>query len=171
MKRPANWSAALTGILALTAALELFGPSDEAMIDSQAPTAFAVATAPPATEAMYAGTWQDTILARPLFRPDRKPLPATPEASVPMPRLTAIVMTGSGARAIFVADDGKPVVVALGDKVNGWDVLTIGPDNVVLAGSYRRKTLHPKFANPAVASPANDSAPLTLPPRHFLDNQ
>jgi general secretion pathway protein N len=171
MKWLSIWPAWLACVLALAVALEIAAPAPDLTINAPAPAGVAVATAPPALAAIDAGTWQASILARPLFRPDRRPLSAAPEPSEAMKRLTAIVMTASGSAAIFAGDDGKPIIVTVGGEVNGLKIVAIGPDNVVLTGPSGRLVLQPKFANASDAANAGNAGIITLPPRLLLDNQ
>jgi hypothetical protein len=67
------------------------------------------------------------VLARPLFAPDRKLVPGTMAAQPGMPRLTGIIATADGALAIFQPAGGvRPVVARPGERVGGWEVMTIG---------------------------------------------
>jgi len=102
--------------------------------------------------------WSAASLARPLFVPDRRPIAAPaaagPAATATMPRLSGIMITPAGSRAIFGASGGgKPVVVAEGGSVGGYLVQSISIGEVVLIGPDGRHSLHPSFdATPAKAA-------------------
>jgi hypothetical protein len=70
--------------------------------------------------------WLAASLARPLFAPDRRPIAAQARATsdaVALPRLSGIMITPTGSRAIFGGvGGGKPVVVAEGGSVGGYVV-------------------------------------------------
>jgi hypothetical protein len=171
MKVMALWPAWLAGVLGLVVVLELSMPAPETGADVPMSAGLAVTAASPALAAVDAGAWQDNILARPIFRPDCRQLSATPDSDGAMPRLTAIVITALGGSAIFADDDGKPIILAAGGDLNVFKLFTIVPDSVVLAGPAGRTVLHPEFVNASDPSNANDLGIITLPPRHFLDNQ
>ncbi len=67
-----------------------------------------------------------TILARPLFTRDRRPVGEHATASASggpaLPRLTGIAVSPFGRSAIFAADTGKPLVVSEGGSVAGFTV-------------------------------------------------
>jgi hypothetical protein len=108
-----------------------------------------------------------TILARPLFRPDRHPFPTGGQevstAPVDLPRLTGILMSDDIRRAIFAPDGAdKAIVVAVGESVGDWRVQEIAADSVTMVGPDGTRRLRPKFAaNPAPAIPG---APDATPP-------
>lgn len=84
----------------------------------------------------------DTVLARPLFSIGRKP---HKEAVVSgriggdtMPRLSGIMITPYGRRAIFTPDTGKPQVLAVGATVAEHAIRAIDPDGVQLDGVPRK---------------------------------
>lgn len=103
-----------------------------------------LATAGLADPADLVAKWSATILARPVFRPDRRPLSAAPQTAAALPRLTAIVVTASGSIAIFAGNDGKALVVGTGGAVAGYKVDKIGAGNVEIDGPGGRKILHPQ---------------------------
>ena len=94
------------------------------------------------------------ILARPLFALDRRPKagPAAVAASDDMPRLAGILIDRTQRHAIFQPNgEGKPVTLAEGDEVAGWQVKQITADGVTLTGPKGTQTLQPK-ADPALAA-------------------
>jgi hypothetical protein len=104
--------------------------------------------------------WAAASLARPLFNPDRRPIaPAASgsDAAAGLPRLSGIMITPAGRRAIFAATGGgKPVVVVEGGTVGGNLVQSITIGEVVLIGPDGRHSLHPTFDR---ALPAAMTAP------------
>lgn len=98
---------------------------------------------------------RSTILARPLFRPDRRPpsakVAATPR--MPLPRLSGILV-GNGFRlALFAAESGKTRIAATGDQVDGYRIVEIGPASIILNGPKGRISLTPRFAKLRAAPP------------------
>jgi hypothetical protein len=140
--------AALAIVLGLVLATELIFPNNPP-----------VAARPPAalTDTVPAGqgnesgadtAWAASSLARPMFRADRRPLAqVSASADTVMPRLTAIIITNHGHIAVFARDDGsKPIVVGPGGSVDGYQVQSIGPDSVQLAGPEGPVSVRPHFA-------------------------
>ncbi len=158
--------AVLAGALALTALIELVTPMAAPSVPS--PARIVPPSVPPAADvAAAAAGWSATILQRPLFRPDRRPLAPDAAAATPLPRLSAIVITAAGRSAIFTGDDGKAVVVPVGGLIDGDRITAIGPGQVTIDGSDGTKILRPQFAPNAQP----DAAPLPLIPAHrLLDN-
>ena len=94
------------------------------------------------------------IAARPLFSPQRRP------ASLPRPlvpsraiRLSGTVVAPEASRAIFVAADGKPHSLTVGDSVDGAVITSIGPGMVTLSGPQGERIVSPSFAPSAPNSP------------------
>lgn len=118
----------------------------------------------PASGPALRGTARDraeTALARPLFRPDRRPAPPvagpTPRFAADLPRLTALLAGPFGRRAIFAEADGRSTVVEEGATMGEWTVLSIGAGAVTVAGGEGRRLLR-------LAHGAGAAAP-TLPPQ------
>jgi hypothetical protein len=106
--------------------------------------------------------WTQTILARPLFNPDRLPSGEATGGGDGLPRLSAILIGQGMASAIFAADGQKPLVVQVGGLVNGDKVQSISADEVVLLTAVGPVALRPRFAKGAAsaATPQQiDSAP------------
>ena len=91
------------------------------------------------------------IMDRPLFLPGRH-LPvvqtqapaAVVEKQDPVPRLMGVMITSSGATAIFqVAGMAKPVVTGVGGKVSDWTVSAITQTGVTITGGQGAQTLSP----------------------------
>jgi hypothetical protein len=101
------------------------------------------------------------ILARPLFRADRRPAPADAHGGASsgpdLPRLTGILLSSDGRKAIF-QPPGKEraIVVEVGEIVGDWRVQDIAADAVTLTGPGGTRRLEPKFA---AASNANMAFP------------
>jgi hypothetical protein len=96
--------------------------------------------------------WVATILARPLFSRDRRPL-ATPGqnatvAAAGVPRLAGILVSPLGRTAIFAAaNGGKPVVVSEGNHLGRFVVKSIDVGQVTLIGPEGQRMLRPSFDN------------------------
>lgn len=155
MNRTALWPAGLAALLAVIVLAELVAPQDAAPA-LPAKSASAAATATGQDAAGLAASWSATILARPIFRPDRRPEKAAPVAAAEMPRLTAIVITQSGASAIFVADDGTATAVKPGGLVDGQVVKSITAGTVTLTSPTGDSILRPQFG---AAQESSQTAP------------
>ena len=129
---------------------------------TQATTA-SLPPAPPAAAAAQTTAWAATTLARPLFRPDRRP--AVPGASSPaaaeepLPRLTGIMVTAEGRSAIF-AGKPQPVVLREGGRLGTFTVHTIEAGLVTLRGPDGQRELRPSFDGTQAAQ----TLPVSLPP-------
>jgi general secretion pathway protein N len=149
--------AALAGLLALLLLWELLPaapPTPPPGLVDRAPLAAAD------DSAAKAGAWMAQILARPLFRADRRPLTIVPaSADLTVPRLTAIVITAAGRSAIFIGSDGGASVLGVGGRSGVYAVQAITPDAVRLTGPTGTLTLHPQFATapPAAGGRAQDT--------------
>jgi len=106
----------------------------------------------------------DRILARPLFTPGRRPA-ADPTLPIgrELPRLTGIVITPAGRRAIFAATGtGRSIVVTEGDSIGGYVVRTIAPARVVVSRAEGDRVIHPSLAKEPTA--AEQAAAVVPPP-------
>jgi hypothetical protein len=183
------WGAGIASALALLAAGEWLAPN------AATPAITAVTAGAPAAAGVTLNTastapqWSATMLARPLFRQDRRPLAlAVADATVvPLPRLSAIIVTTTGAAAIFDDGSGKPLVLRAGGAVAGYIVKQVGPDGVDLASAAGDKTLRPKYEPdggggtvdvtadaaqaPAAAGPAAPVIMTPAPWRRNLDSE
>ena len=139
-------------VLASLVALEAIGRPD----DQPAATPAALPTlAAPHAPATRPGTTAElqTILARPLFSPDRRPPPAAATAPVAagapppaLPRLAGILLDGNQRSVIFAAAAGmRPLVVTEGGEVNGFRVQSIEDGQVTVIGPDGPRILHPTF--------------------------
>ena len=173
--RPAQALWQLAALLAVGAAVEIALPDQKrAVVDAAPFRVDATAAAPLATPT---ATLAATLLERPVFSPTRRPsdsgpapaeaVPARPEP----PRLTGIVMTPAGRRAIFAsaAADGHGVVVSVGGTVGPWVVQAIGIADVQLTRADERRTVRVAYSDTAAAATTAApepvlSAPVLLPP-------
>jgi general secretion pathway protein N len=107
------------------------------------------------------GQWADTILARPIFNPDRRPAAQadSSDAAEPLPRLTAIIIVAGVSRAVFSALGAKPILVGQGGAVGGYQLKEIKADSVSLLGPDGGITkLRPQFLAPAATSVPGNAA-------------
>jgi hypothetical protein len=120
----------------------------------------------------HTSDWVTTVLARPLFSPDRRPAPAAANVNGGtargLPRLTGILVGPFGRSAIFAADSAaKPIVVQEGGHVAAYTVRSIEAAQVQLSGPNGAQVLHPSFdaapASPTVSPTASPTSP--PPPR------
>jgi hypothetical protein len=87
----------------------------------------------------------EAILARPMFQPDRRPLPQA-TASPKLGRLAGIVVSGTEKYLIFAgSSEGKPIAVKEGDHVDADIVQSISEDHATLAGPDGVRTITPSF--------------------------
>jgi hypothetical protein len=87
-----------------------------------------------------------TILARPLFSPDRRPAASGARSVSGLPRLAGIVVTGSQRTAIFAAPPGsKPVVADEGARIGAYNVKAISEAGVTVVGPEGTTMLRPMF--------------------------
>ena len=125
-----------------------------------APHARRAVAAPLAPVSDHTAEWVATILARPLFSPDRRPPSEASAARVGgapegLPRLAGVVVGPFGRSAIFVPDGRKPMVVTEGGRIDAWTVRSIEVGTVQVSGPGGARTLHPSFES----SPAASGAP------------
>lgn len=146
----------LAGALALVLAGEWLLPG----YGAPPPTAPVIPSAMPGAGASEAiGQWADTILARPIFKQDRRPeAVADNNSDAPPPRLSAIIIVGGSRRAIFAAPGEKPAVVSQGGAVGAYQVKAIGAGSVALQGPDGGiSTLHLQFLTSPPVDVANSS--------------
>jgi hypothetical protein len=168
--------AALGGLtLALVAAIATeFSPGDRnsALRGEVSPPTPSHAAAPlpaPVLADDHTADWVETVLTRPLFSPSRRPPtvaasgPAA-EAIVGMPRLTGILVSPAGKRAIFApGGGGKPLTAAEGDTIGKWTVRTIESSAVTLSGPEEARVLHTSFENGTAPAQPAQAASITTP--------
>jgi len=97
--------------------------------------------------------WAETVLARPLFSPNRRPPATTPGAApgpVALPRLAGVMVGPFGKLAIFAGTaDGKPTVASEGSSLGNYVVEAIEVGQVTVQGPGGRRLLHPAFDSSA----------------------
>ena len=100
-----------------------------------------------------------TILARPLFRPDRRPEASVAQTTVGGPgRLTGVTISPVAKAAIFAGSAGsKPIVVDEGGRVGSYTVIAIEIGAVTIMGPEGQRVLHPSF-DPSLQPKAVGSA-------------
>lgn len=156
----------LAGVLLAVIGLELLVPwagPDGAARPIAPNTAAPVASADGAVD--EAAGWAAISLARPLFSPNRRPAALATGPADGTPRLSGILVTPAGRRAIFAGADGKPVVVGEGAAVGRYQVGSIAAGQVVLLGADGSRTLRPSFdPNRVVTTPPPTATPLLPAP-------
>ncbi|MBV8576664.1 MAG: hypothetical protein JOZ58_16730 [Acetobacteraceae bacterium] len=101
----------------------------------------------------------NTILARPLFSPNRRPAASGARSVSGLPRLAGIVVTGSRRTAIFAAPPGGKLVVAdEGTRIGAYDVKGISEAGVTVVGPEGTTVLRPMFD--AASPPSGKTPPL-----------
>jgi hypothetical protein len=120
------------------------------------------------------GGWADTIVARPLFtigrRPPRAKGGASNVAAADLPRLSGIMITPSGRRAIFMPEGGKPLVLAEGATLQDGTIRSIAADSVTVQSTRGDLVLRPSFDRNRVPSPILPTAPMFQPGGGFNPN-
>lgn len=157
----------LTG--AITLALQPDSLDDDAMV-ARTPRPPEIVAGPkngPELGADRRRAWAETVLARPLFSPDRRPasVAATGAGDAPasLPRLAGILMDGPRRSVIFAAPDGsRPTVVAEGGDLGGFHVQTVEAGQVTVVGPDGTHVLRPSF-DPRPATPAAPPPAAGLP--------
>lgn len=114
------------------------------------PPRVAATAAQPVTPPNHEGEWVATVLARPLFSPDRRP-PSEGSVAVGnhvpdhLPRLAGVMVGPFGRSAIFAIDGSKPVALSEGGRVNAWTVRLIRAGEVEVDGPGGTRTVYPSF--------------------------
>lgn len=176
---PVSLLTAAVILLGAVVAVELWngtgGDSDAGAI--AAPVSDGGATSVASLSGMPTASRQATaqILARPLFAKDRRPDVAaaadeTESAVSDLPRLAGIVTVMNVKFAIFQPHDGgKPIVVGVGDTLDGRTIQAIAIDEIVVTGPSGTERLHP-MPDPALegTSPPVPGHPINAPHRRIL---
>ena len=157
------WS--LAAVLAAGVLAEAFPNAERAPVSTTvAPPGFAHVVAA-STEPV--ADWIATVLSRPLFTTDRRPVaPAAAAAATTgpqaLPRLAGIVVSPSGRSAIFAGNlDQSPehsAVVVEGAAIGLWRVVAIRSDAVDISGPQGERTVKPSYSDdppPAAAVAAS----------------
>ena len=136
--------------LAATAATLALAPMPAPLADRTPARAIAPAPVPHRPHAVATAA---EILARPLFRPDRRPVAAASADATFMPRLSGILRGDAVRLAIFARPSGKPVLLGEGAPLDSYRIVRIGRRSVLLDGPRGRLRLVPSFAHEAGAAP------------------
>jgi hypothetical protein len=145
----------LVGLLVIGAALIAIiaweiGYAPTADVASPHPRVVVAGARQPAAEADHTTEWVATVLARPLFSPDRRPAAAETATiggtGLPgLPRLTGILVGPFGRQAIFAVNGRKPIVVEEGARIDAYTVKSIDVAQVRLVGPEGVRVLNPSF--------------------------
>jgi hypothetical protein len=104
--------------------------------------------------------WADTVLERPLFtigrKPPKPPAPGHQAGGAGLPRLSGIMITPFGRRAIFMPEGSKPMVLAEGAAVGDRTISRIATDKVYLSGDT---VLTPTLDKQRTGGPATGTSP------------
>jgi hypothetical protein len=94
-------------------------------------------------------SWARTIVARPLFTVNRRPPKLAggknAVALTGLPRLSGIMISRAGRRAIFMPEGGKARTLAEGASVDEYTIRQIAADHVVLTGAKGEMVLRPAY--------------------------
>src|SRR5947207_11461642 len=109
-----------------------------------------------------------TSLARPLFSAMRRPTEqalanSPPDTELPNVRLTGIVIDRDRRSAIFAMQGAKPLVRGEGEMLSNWQLDSIAPRTVTLAGPTGTTTLEPK-SDPTLVRPVPQAQPAPAAP-------
>ncbi len=125
-------------------------------------------TAETETVAKDTAAWARTILRRPLFTVGRKPPKGGGHSTVAstngLPRLSGIMITAAGRRAIFMPDGGKPLTLAEGALVDEYTIRRIAADHVILSGAKGDLTVQPTYDTSGKAPVATFNPPAFAQP-------
>jgi hypothetical protein len=100
------------------------------------------------------------ILARPLFSPSRRPNEPAATKVADLARLTGVLVSPAGRRAIFAGPaGGKSVVVGEGGRIGEYVVSSIEVDAVTITGPVDQRILHPAF-DPSLPPPKPAAVPI-----------
>jgi hypothetical protein len=150
------WLSMLCGGLALVTLIELLQteiPLAPVMRPVSAPSVSAVpvATLPPLESFAE-------VIARPLFLPSRRPLPpVSAEPAKPIARFTLAGVVLEADRRVALIQSGTsppPIMVTVGGVIDGWTVLAIESDHVVLRSAETTAELSLRDNAPPYRAPA-----------------
>lgn len=170
MKRPNHHGLiALAAVLLATIVGELLTPP---MADLDGTTVGRARPTPTATPAAPRLMWSvDALLARPLFRPDRKPKAGSTVRTLDIPglaelRLAGIVDASNLKRAVFQPiANGKTIIVGTGDRLGDWIVTAIDAISVTITRGGDVRRLQPHFAAPSTVAQPPPAGPMPTPDR------
>ena len=113
--------------------------------------------------------WTQTILARPLFSPSRRPGHAA-AASTVVPRLAGIIIDAKGARAIFASPgDARAIIAGAGAHAGPYLIRAVAASGVSVVGPNGPQVLHPSYDQDGSAAGAASPAPSTAGTPSILD--
>ena len=147
----------LAAVLSAALVLEMVAGQDP---DDDPPTRLAPPAAADAATAPASGTegagddlgrLTRTILARPLFSPNRRLASHASTAAGDLvfnslPRLAGVVVAPGGRRAIFAPAEGRPLVVPEGGHIGRYVVRAIMPGQVTLSDAEQQLVVRPSHA-------------------------
>ncbi|WP_428390404.1 hypothetical protein [Lichenicoccus sp.] len=108
--------------------------------------------------------WTQTILARPLFSPSRRPGHAAAVSTV-VPRLAGIIIDAKGARAIFASPgDARAIIVGAGAHAGPYLIRAVAASGVSVIGPNGPQMLHPSYDQDSSAGAASPAPPSTGTP-------
>jgi len=99
------------------------------------------------------------IAARPLFRPDRRPVAAAIKGDADLPRLSGILFGPRVAVAIFAPGSGATRLVTKGERIGAYRLSVITAHTVTLTGPGVTLRLTPRFADTKAALPSQSQPP------------
>jgi len=104
-----------------------------------------------------------TVLAAPLFSPDRKPAPSGEDAAaeaLPLPALTGIIRRGKSGGLVLVRNaTGETVSVQVGGIVDGWRLVSFDDTRAIFEQNGDQQTASLDFRNKDVPAPTPGGAP------------
>ena len=162
------------GAIAFTAVVFVTEESGDAAASNQPfrvkPTAVTRKVSPPNINALVS-----KILARPLFNPSRQPvqegldqIAEAPKYPPKMPgRLQGVTIRPQVREALFEREGQKPIAVNEGQEIEGWTVVSIRADSVLLKSSAGDQIVKP--SNGADIKPAQMQAMNRQPARSKLN--
>jgi hypothetical protein len=161
---------ALVGVaLAGVIVWELSGAPNDSDMTPLRPRAPATAAAAQVPGNDHLPAWVASVLARPLFSPDRRPeVGATAVAGAGLtglPRLTAILVGPFGRSAIFAGQSREPIVVAEGGRIAAYQVTAIEATQVHLIGPHGTQVMQPSFDQGTAAQPTGPKSGRAALPR------
>lgn len=154
----------LTGLLVLAGGLIAMivweianGPRGDITPERVRPPMTTAATQTPKADRTH--DWIATVLARPLFSPDRRPATeAETNAGLSgLPRLTGILVGPFGRSAIFANPGRKSIIVGEGGRISIYTVKSIEAAQIRLIGPEGAQVLRPTFE--ATADKAENATP------------
>ena len=164
MKSSVAASGAMAGVLLLVLVVEWL-PGGQEAVTVAPPNLHPRAVSEPDTVAKDTESWARTIVARPLFAINRRPPKSaggrSAVASTGLPRLSGIMISQAGKRAIFMPEGGRARTLAEGAMLDEYRISQISADRVILSGAKGEMVLKPAYdglragggAEPGVGQP------------------